>query len=59
MQKSKTFRTSWADAVKVRPDDASKKREAEASQMVHQETSRGLADKEGLRPRTDTEKYDS
>ena len=38
VQKSKTFWTSWANAVKVCPDDGSRKRQAKASQMVYQET---------------------
>jgi len=34
MQKSKTFRTSWAEALKVCPDDESRKRQREAAKMV-------------------------
>ena len=59
MQKSKTFRTSWANALKVCPDDGSRKRQTEASRMVRQETSGRLDGKKSLRPYEDTEEYDS
>ena len=59
VQKSKTFRTSWANALKERPDDESGKGPTETSQMVYQKTSGRLADKKRLRTRKDTEKHDS
>jgi hypothetical protein len=35
LQKSKTFRTSWANAMRERQDDGTGKRAAETAQMVH------------------------
>jgi len=59
VQKSKTFRTSWANTVKVCRDDGSRKRETEASEMVYQETFGRLDDEKSLGACEDTEEYGS